>query len=315
MKTFADWPEGRWTREDLAEGEVHCHRVDRILHEANTGIQKISVVETGGYGRGLFLDGRIQHVEADEYIYSEAIVHPPAVMLGDRCRRVLVVGGGPGGVVREVLRHRLVEQVVQVEIDAAVLDLCRTRFGHIAQGCYEDPRIEVVIADIRDYARQNTGGFDLVINDISEPMEGTPAEGLFEEPMLAALSSLLGPQGVFVTWAGSVGPCSDDLARAINRAVVAQFPYTTRWLCHPQAYGTSWLTVAGAHTPLDPWRLSATDIDALVRDALVGETALYDGETHQHMFHLPKDVRRRLASGDPVGPAVLRVSAATGEPT
>ncbi|WP_372425021.1 hypothetical protein [Salinarimonas chemoclinalis] len=304
------WPAGRWTQEHLAEGEMHCHRIDATLHRAGSGLQTIEVVETGGYGRGLFLDGRVQHVEADEYIYSEAIVHPPAVMLGARCRRVLVVGGGPGGVVREALRHRGVESVVQVEIDAAVLDLCRTWFAHVAQGCYDDPRVEVVIADIRDFARRTDRRFDLVVNDISEPMEGTPAAGLFEAPMLDALASLLSPEGVFVTWAGSAGPRSDDLARAIDRAVSDRLPHTARWLCHPQAYGTSWLTVAGSHAPLDPWRLSAAEIDAWLAARVAGETMLYDGETHVHMFSLPKDVRRRLATRD-AGPAVLKVGPAT----
>ncbi|MGJ3264481.1 MAG: hypothetical protein ACFE0R_14715 [Salinarimonas sp.] len=313
MEASAGWPPGRWTQEHLAEGEMHCHRIDATLHRADTGLQTIEVVETGGYGRGLFLDGRVQHVAADEYIYSEAIVHPPAVMLGSRCRRVLTVGGGPGGVVREALRHRRVERVVQVEIDAAVLELCRTWFAHVAQGCHDDPRVEVVIADIRDYARHTHERFDLVVNDISEPMEGTPAAGLFEAPMLEALASLLTPEGVLVTWAGSAGPRSDDLARAIDRAVAALLPHTTRWLCHPQAYGTAWLTVAGSRAPLDPWRLSPAAIDAWLAAEVDGEPMLYDGETHRHMFSLPKDVRRRLALADEAGPAVLRVARAAGE--
>lgn len=307
------WPAGRWTQEHLAPGEMHCHRIAETLYSARSGLQSIEVVETVGYGRGLFLDGRIQHVHADEYIYSEAIVHPPALMLGRSCRRALVVGGGPGGVVRELVRHRTVEEVVQVEIDVAVIDLCRRWFAHVAEGCYDDPRVRVEIADIRDYARATDARFDLIVYDISEPLEGTPAAGLFEAPMLSSLTDLLAPEGIFVTWGGSAGPRSSDLAVAIDAAVARHFGFTARWLCHPQAYGTSWLTIAGSRVPLDPWRLSPAEIDAWLAENVAGDLQLYDGETHTHMFCLPKDVRRRFADAVAEGPVRLRTPNAAAE--
>ena len=312
MDRQASWPAGRWTQEHLACGEMHCHQIRETVFLEDTGLQSIEVVETGGYGRGLFLDGRVQHLEADEYIYSEAIVHPPAVMLGDRCRNVLVVGGGPGGVVREALRHRCVESVVQVEIDASVLDLCRKYFPHVAQGCYDDPRVMVEIADIRDFAKETDRRFDLVVYDISEPIEGTPAAGLFDTSMLSAVAQMITHHGIFVTWGGSAGPRSDDLARAIHTSLQARFDHTARWLCHPHAYGTSWLTFAGSPAPLDPWTRSTSELDAYVAENIAGELRLYDGETHLHMFNLPKDVRKRMEATRPDAAAVLRVPTEQG---
>ena len=105
---------GDWTAEYLADGEVHRHQVEKMVFALEGRHQTIEVLDTKSYGRGLFLDGRLQHLEADEYIYSEGIVHPVATMLGRHCRKVLVVGGGPGGAIRELLKHNVIESITQV---------------------------------------------------------------------------------------------------------------------------------------------------------------------------------------------------------
>lgn len=308
MQVETSWPTGRWSQEHLATGEMHCHQIVTVLHTLDSGIQRIEVVDTAGYGRGLFLDGRIQHLEHDEYIYSETIVHPAALMLRNSMQRVLVVGGGPGGVIREVLKHHSVSSVVQVDIDRNVIDLCRVWFSHVAQGCYDDERVELVVSDIRDFASSCASQFDLIVNDISEPMEGTPAEGLFDQSIIQALASLLSPHGVFVTWAGSVGPASFDLAVAIDRSLSKAYPYKVGWICHPQAYGTSWLTIGCSKEALTPRRLSPREIDTWIATNVTGTLALYDGETDQHMFSLPKDIRRFLAQEAATSSAVLHTN-------
>ncbi|MFT4079330.1 hypothetical protein [Rhodomicrobium sp.] len=305
MKADTTWPSGQWSQEHLAAGEMHCHKITSVLQTLDSGFQRIEVVETEGYGRGLFLDGRIQHIEHDEYIYSEAIVHPAALMLCNTLKTVLVVGGGPGGVIREVLKHHSVSHVVQVDIDRQVIELCRSWFPHIAKGCYDDPRVELVVSDIRDFASSCANRFDLIVNDISEPMEGTPAEGLFGNSIIQALASLLSPSGIFVTWAGSVGPASFDLAVAINQSLSRVYTHQVGWLCHPQAYGTSWLTIGCSMEPLVHRRLSPREIDAWLSANVGGDLALYDGETDQHMFSLPKDVRRFLSQEARHGEAML----------
>ncbi|XXX80987.1 methyltransferase domain-containing protein [Sorangium sp. So ce134] len=283
-----------WTQELLARGEAHCHRITRRLHTARSRYQTIEVVETAGYGIGLFIDGRIQHVAADEYIYSEAIVHPMAVQLGARCRRALVVGGGPGGAVRELLRHKAIRSVVQVEIDPAMVEITRRFFQHISEGSWDDPRVRLVIADVRDFLARTDERFDLIVYDVSEPLDDAPASNLFAETMLAPLGRRLTEAGIFVTWAGSVGPRSGELAAAIARSVAAVSPHTARYLCHTQSYGTSWLTVAGSAWPYAPLRATPEEIDRAIAEHVGRPLKLYDGVTHAHMFHLPKDVRALL---------------------
>lgn len=284
-----------WTREGLAAGEAHCHRIARRIFTGRTKFQTVEVVETESYGIGLFLDGRIQHVAADEYIYSEVMTHPAAVMLGGSGRRALVVGGGPGGVIRELLRHRSIVSVTQVEIDPAMIELSRTHFPHISCGCWDDPRAKIVIDDVRSYLARTEERFDLIVFDVSEPLDGTPAQGLFGHPMLDRLSHHLTEDGFFVTWAGSAGPRSGRLAAGIFQAVRAAFPHVAPLLCHTQSYGTSWLTLIAGHASFDPLAQSPGEIDNRLLKQVEGTLKLYDGTTHLHLFNLPRDVRALLA--------------------
>jgi spermidine synthase len=288
---------GQWTVEDLAPGEVHCHRITRRLHTGRTRFQTVEVAETEGYGVGLFLDGRIQHVAADEYVYSEVMVHPAMILLEGTARRVLVVGGGPGGVIRELLRHNCVAAVTQVEIDPEVVRLSRTFFPHISAGCWDDPRVSLVLDDVRAFLARTEEEFDLILFDVSEPLQGAPADGLFGLPMLRCLGEHLSPGGLFVTWAGSAGPRSAQLAVQILQCVRAVFPHVAPLLCHTQSYGTSWLTLLAGRQPLDPFALDAREVDARLSRQVEGNLRLYDGITHLHLFHLPRDVRALLGLG------------------
>ena len=291
----AHWPRA-WTFEAVAPGETHCHEVVERQFLADDGDQRIEVVRTRAFGRGLLLDGRIQHLEADEYIYSEAIVHPAALAVGKDCHRVLVVGGGPGGAVREVLKHDAVKEVVQVEIDQRMADLARSHFAHITRGFQDDPRYRLVIADIRDHLASASQPYDLVIHDVSEPLPGSPAEFLFTPGHFAEMARIVSPLGAFVTWAGAAGPCSGTDAVAIHTLTGEHFARAEALVCYTQSYGTSWLFSVGSHRDFDLAGRSAGLVDRLIASRLSAPLAYYDGTTHHHMASLPKDLRARLAS-------------------
>ena len=299
-----DWPRD-WTFEAIAHGEAHCHEIVERLHAADEGAQRIEVVRTRAFGRGLLLDGRIQHLEADEYVYSEAIVHPAALAVGHACRRVLVVGGGPGGAVREALKHDAVREVVQVEIDRRMVDLTRSHFAHISQGFHEDPRFRLVIADIREHLASDPEPYDLIIHDVSEPLAGSPAEFLFTPAHFAAMARLVSPEGAFVTWAGAAGPRAGPGACTIHALTAARFAHAEPVVCHAQSYGTSWLFSIGSHRDLDLAGRTAGLVDRLIASRTTGPLAYYDGTTHHHMTSLPKDLRARLAIR-PDTPALAR---------
>lgn len=170
---------------------IGIHITDK-LHEEQSPYQKIEVYDTRGHGRLLLLDGMVMLTELDEFVYHELISHIPLCIHPDP-RRVLVVGGGDGGTVREVLRHPGVERVVLCEIDERVTRVCQRWIPAVA-GRLDDPRVELVFADAVEYVRTHPGSFDAVLVDSSEPIG--PAAGLFRAEFFADLRRALRPGGI-----------------------------------------------------------------------------------------------------------------------
>ena len=147
-----------WFDETLHDGIRQSLTVERLLHREHTGLQDLAIFENRLFGRVLALDGAIQTAEADEYIYHEMLAHPAilarkAALLGDSgaggsdgVLDILIVGGGDGGCLREVLRHPEV-RAVQVEIDARVVELAKIHLPSLSAGAFDDPRAGLVIAD------------------------------------------------------------------------------------------------------------------------------------------------------------------------
>lgn len=299
----------RWTVEEIAPGEKHCHRVLAEVVSVRSEFQHIEVLETQAYGRGLFLDGRIQHVAADEYIYSESMVHPAMQLLSGRATRVLCIGAGPGGIVRELLRYPGVREVVQVEIDTTVLDIARAHLPAVGAAFRTDARYRLVVTDALAYLATSREPFDLIINDLSEPLPGSPASRLFGHEAIRLVRSRLTERGLYVSWCGSVGPVSAEFAARIFHVLADVFGQAHGYLSYPQSYGTVWLTGIGAKGQLDPLALTATELDEQLTRTCAGDTRLYDGETHHHMFRLPKNVRAALHApvADPAAPIELIV--------
>ena len=136
----------RWFDEILHDGYALRLRADAVLCEHDTGHQRLAIFETALFGRALVLDDIVQTTERDEFIYHEMIVHVPLLALG-AARRVLVIGGGDGGAIEEVLKHRAVEHVRLVELDGAVIKACREYLPLICGEAFDDARLSVTIGD------------------------------------------------------------------------------------------------------------------------------------------------------------------------
>ncbi|HBN16215.1 MAG TPA: polyamine aminopropyltransferase, partial [Pseudohongiella sp.] len=135
----------RWT-ETLYASYGQSFRVDEILFEHKTEHQHLVIFENAQFGRVMALDGVVQTTERDEFIYHEMLTHVPLVAHGN-AKRVLIIGGGDGGILREVCRHKSVEHITQVEIDQAVIDMARQYLPSHSDGAYDDPRANIVIGD------------------------------------------------------------------------------------------------------------------------------------------------------------------------
>jgi len=201
---------GGWSPEewfiDLSQGfDLTGFHRERVVASGRTGFQTFEIFENRLWGRMLILDGRLQSAEADEFIYHEALVQP-AMLVHPDPRRVLVLGGGEGATLREVLRHPGVTRAVMVDIDAELVGLCKERLPSFHAGAFDDPRTELVFADGRSWlAAQPDGALDVIIMDLPEPLAGGPALLLFTREMYELARSKLAPGGVVAVQSGSAG--------------------------------------------------------------------------------------------------------------
>lgn len=226
------------------------------------------------------------------------MVHPAMLFLGGEAARVLCIGGRPGGVVCELLRYRRVLRVVQVEMETSAVEVGQRYQAHVAPRHWDDPRYELVIDDALDYLASTGGRFDLIVNEVSPPLPGSPAaEMLTEEACELIRTRLADDRGLYVTWAGSLGPRPGDLALRITHLVRSVFLHAHPYVTLPPPSDATWLTVVASLRPIDPLAVGTAEIDAHLADSVDGELATYDGATHHHMFLLPKEVRRMLTVG------------------
>lgn len=188
-----------WFEEEEFQGTSTRLKVKRLIHHG-AGLQDVLVFENTAFGRVLALDGVIQVTSKDEFIYHEMMVHAVLLAHGSAAR-VLIIGGGDGGILREVLRHRTVESVTLVEIDGSVVETCRRFMPDMSAGAFDDPRLDLRIEDGAVFAEQaDANAYDVVIVDSSDP-EG-PAEVLFTAAFYAECRRILSKDGVMISQNG-----------------------------------------------------------------------------------------------------------------
>jgi spermidine synthase len=275
-----------WSVETLHDDFRQCLREATLLYDSETEHQRLRVFRNPTFGRILTLDGVVQVTEGDEFIYHEMMAHVPILAHG-AATRVLIVGGGDGGMAREVLKHRGVERVVMVEIDAGVIEFSKQYLPGIGAGAFEDPRLEVVIADGADYMRAEGEAFDVILVDSTDPIG--PGVTLFTDTFYGHAKRRLAPGGVLVTQNGVPFMQGEELTNTL-RAFKALFRdggcYLTQiptYVCGPMAMG--WGTDGDARD------VSLGTLEA--RFAAAGfETRFYTPEVHKAAFALPVYVKK-----------------------
>ena len=173
--------------------------VERTVFRGESKHQEIWIFENPAFGRVLALDGYVQTTARDEFIYHEMMAHVPMFALGG-ARDVLIIGGGDGGVLREVLKHSSVRRAVVVEIDRQVIDLCRAHLPSLGAGAFSDPRVETVVDDGLAFLRRTPDTFDVILVDAPDPVG--PGHVLFGPKFLPACHARLRPGGILVAQSG-----------------------------------------------------------------------------------------------------------------
>ena len=277
---------GRWYDERLylipGLGYAQRFQVTRIVARARSAFQDIVVFENPAFGRVLALDGAIQATEKDEFVYHEMLTHVPILAHG-RVRQVLIVGGGDGGVLREVLRHRSVERATMVEIDGKVVDLCREHMPSLSAGAFDDARAEVVIDDGIKFVTETERRFDVIVVDSTDP--AGPGEVLFGPRFYKSCHERLTRGGIVVTQNGvpffQAKEDRDTSARL--KPWFADFGF---YVAACPSYVGGFMALAWATDDKRLRRLSLATLAARFRKARL-ETRYYTPAVHVGAFNLP----------------------------
>ena len=236
----------------------------------------------------LVLDHITQTCELDEFVYHEMLTHVPLVAHG-RARRVLIIGGGDGGALREVLRHP-VERATMVELDPDVVRYCRKYLPSVSAGAFDDPRTELIFGDGAEYVRKTRETFDVVITDSPDPIG--PAKVLFSIGFYRDVLRVLSPHGIAVRQAGSAMLQGGELPAA-RRKLRRVFPNVGVYLAAVPTYvGGLFSFLMGAKAP-GGLQLSRQQIENRLRRLRL-KTRYYNAEIHRACFALPNHVKERL---------------------
>ncbi|TFK21590.1 spermidine synthase [Coprinopsis marcescibilis] len=284
-----------WFREISSQwpGQAFTLKVNKILHVEKSLYQDVLVFESETYGNVLVLDGVIQCTERDEFSYQEMIAHLP-LAAHPNPKKVLVIGGGDGGVVREALKHDTVEQVVLCDIDEAVVRVSKIYLPHMSE-LLADPRVTVYIGDGFKFLADNESTYDVIITDSSDPVG--PAESLFQKPYFQLLHDALTPGGHISTQ----GECQWLHLDLINglRKITSEIFATTEY-----AYTTIPTYPSGQIGHIVAAKAPGRDLKVAVRE--VPGCRYYNRAIHSASFVLPEFTRAMLEDGKDIRPVFGR---------
>jgi spermidine synthase len=281
----------RWIDESPHHASVSQRLLaERVLLEKRGDAQDVLVFENPVFGRALVINGVVQTTERDEFIYHEMLAHVP-LFAHSQPKRVLIVGGGDGGTLKEVLKHRCVEQVTLVDIDAAVIDASREYLPSVNGGAFADARTSIVIGDGFTFVRETVEMFDVVLIDSTDPRG--PAWRLFTTAFYVRCTERLRRGGILVTQSGVPFFQPDELKLVTSRLTRVCRDVSAYTAAVPSYYGGS---MAFAWASADP-ALRTPALEQLESRFVAAEiaTRYYAPDVHLAAFALPRFVRALVA--------------------
>ncbi|MEO1583322.1 MAG: spermidine synthase [Planctomycetota bacterium] len=288
-------PTKRWLIEPITTDDVFAHAVQSVLVDERTEYQHLVIVRSATFGTALVLDGQWQSSNEDEFIYHEALVHAAACAHGSPSS-ALILGGAEGATAREALRWPGMRRVVTCDIDQRVIDACRQHMPGMAGGAFEDARHELIVGDAFDFVDRTARSgerFDLIVSDLSDPIETGPSWRLFTRETFARCKAALAEGGVFVIQAGGTAPAEVGLHARVSRTLAEVFAHVSSLQIPVPIFGTPLGAVIASDRPID--RLP--DVDAVDRllEPVVGRRFL-DGRTLLGLYQVPLYVRDALSA-------------------
>lgn len=282
-----------WFLDKESEHRWIFHRVERCMLSTKTKFQQVEFIDTYNFGRVVILDNKIQSAEADEFIYHEAIVHP-AMIAHPKPEQVLILGGGEGAILREVLRYDVVKRAVMVDIDREFVELCKKYLNKWHQGSFFDRRVTIIFDDARNFIKNTKYKFDIVIADISDPIAEGPASLIYTKEFYNSILKILSNDGIFVTQATEIFYSQREVHSIINRTVASVFPIVESYYDYIPSIGSLWGFVAGSKKYYLK-KISPEEIEDRLKRRKVKGLKYYDSETHARVFNLPIGLRKMIS--------------------
>ena len=283
-------PKTRWIEETLYPHWGQRLRVDKVLFEDKTEHQHLVIFENASHGRVMVLDGAVQVTLADEWVYHEMMAHVPLFSLKEP-KSVLVIGGGDGGILRELLKHPSIKVATLCEIDRTVIDMSITHFPEVSAGAFDDPRTDITIADGVQFVGETNLRFDAILVDSTDPVG--PGAVLFTKSFYAACRRCLAKGGVLVTQNGVPFMQPKELTQSVGH-FRALFKDGSCYLATVPTYVGGQMAFGWAS---DNFKLRSTKLaDIRERFAAAGiATKYYTPAVHKAAFALPAYVERMLS--------------------
>lgn len=276
-----------WFTEKHTEHVQLSIQVDKQLYSSQSEFQRIDIFESPEFGRFLTLDGYMMLTEKDEFVYHEMMVHVP-MAVHPNVKKVLVIGGGDGGTVRELSRYKMIEEIDLVEIDEEVVEACIKHLPQTACG-FEDTRVKCYYDDGLKFVRKYENTYDLILVDSTDPFG--PGEGLFTKEFYGNCYKALKEDGIMVNQHES--PFYKEDAYAMQRAhkrIVESFPISKVYQAHIPTYPSGhWLFgfASKKYHPINDQRVEEWK-------KLNLKTKYYNEQLHKGAFALPNFVEEML---------------------
>ncbi len=259
-------------------------KIRRVLISLRTKYQRVDIVEFEEFGRGLILDGLIQSTEADEFIYHESLVHP-ALTTHPNPKEVLIIGGGEGATLREVLKHNTVKSAVMVDIDGELVELAKKYLDFMHKGSFYDPRTKLIISDGAEFIKkEGSSKYDVVVLDLTDPYGPEIARKLYSREFYEEVRRVLRDDGIMVTQAGSSFFYPRVYDYVLNNVKSVFSIVREYWVWVPAfAYACNFIIASNKY---DPTLLTPEEVDSRLRSRSV-KTLLYNGKYHKALFMTP----------------------------
>ncbi|MFW6255954.1 MAG: polyamine aminopropyltransferase [Candidatus Sumerlaeota bacterium] len=278
-----------WVSEKFYPDYETRYRVRQVLYSEKTDFQDMQLVETERFGKMLLLDGIVQTTEADEFIYHEMMAHVP-LCIHPHPERVLIIGGGDGGILREVLRHPSVQKATMVEIDQKVIDFSKKHLPEISDGAFDSEKAEIVIDDGAQFVEQTSEQFDVAIVDSPDPVG--PARVLFSQKFYGNIHRILTDEGLMSRQTGSTFTQAEE-----QRECMAQmrdiFAHNALYTFAVPTYVGGLFSAMLSSRVIDPLAVSLEKLQTRAA-TIQGPLRYYNPGVHFGAFQIPEYVKGNL---------------------